>query len=257
MSNNLPDSAARGSVTIWRALLVDREWLWSSRPTPLNPAVLLPSIAVIVLQELKAAVASAEVPVRIKFRPPAGKDDDRHQKTCSDFRFNITIYSSAMPRIDLTTDELIVIDAGACALPAASAAASTAVSLQATEWQTDELLCAPRYPNLAGTTTTMPEIDALKPGDKLVAVAGESVKGLNLSAVKRKIDQLFVQEVLRCQKTHCQVCIVRSILCPCLLRATDTATLPPPFRVINPCKQCLHATHVRAYMHNNNSNHAN
>ena len=52
---------------------------------------------------------------------------------------------------------------------------------------------------------TPAEIDALTPGDKLVAVAGESVKGLNLSTVKRKIDQLFVQEVLRCQKTHCQV----------------------------------------------------
>ena len=72
---------------------------------------------VLLLQELKAAVASAEVPVRIKFRPPAGKDDDRHQKTCSDFRFNITIYSSAMPRIDLTTDELIVIHAGASCSP--------------------------------------------------------------------------------------------------------------------------------------------
>ena len=64
------------------------------------------------LKELKAAMAAASVPVHIKFRPPAGKDDDRHQKTCRDFRFNITIYSSIMPMISLTTDELIVLEAG-------------------------------------------------------------------------------------------------------------------------------------------------
>jgi len=64
------------------------------------------------LPDLKAAMAAAEVPVRIKFRPPPGKDDDRQQKTCSDFRFNITIYSAFMPQIDLTTDEFIVVDAG-------------------------------------------------------------------------------------------------------------------------------------------------
>ena len=65
------------------------------------------------LQDLRAAVASAEVPVHIKFRPPHD-DGRRHQKTCSDFRFNITIYSSSMPRIDLTMDEFIVISSGTC-----------------------------------------------------------------------------------------------------------------------------------------------
>lgn len=72
------------------------------------------------LKELKAAMAEAAVPVHIKFRPPPGKDgggsggDKRHQKTCRDFRFNITIYSSVMPMMSLTTDELIVLEAGVC-----------------------------------------------------------------------------------------------------------------------------------------------
>lgn len=64
------------------------------------------------LQSLKTVMASATLPLAIQFRPPPGKNDDRQQKTCSDFRFNITIYSSVMPRIDLTIDEFIVVDAG-------------------------------------------------------------------------------------------------------------------------------------------------
>lgn len=55
------------------------------------------------------------------------------------------------------------------------------------------------------------EIDALLPGDKLVAVAGEEVKGLSFSIVQRKISKMFEQEVLRCQKTHCQV---RTVVTP-------------------------------------------
>ena len=52
---------------------------------------------------------------------------------------------------------------------------------------------------------SLPDIDALQPGDKLVAIAGENVKGYNVSTVKKKIDKLFTKEILRCQKTHCQV----------------------------------------------------